>query len=181
MRIRTLLLVVFALLGPAACDAGAAVPQASTPQSAVPSAKDVKPTFTDVRVGDTVSVVRVAAFKAGRNRSVVVEPVIYMKNPDFCRAFKIPLDDKQCSYPYAIEHSTAKITLPRADDATYALIDSDRWRECTDKDLVAAVCKVTAAQFQKWAAQGDGTVVMTTRNGTATGFAELYFPESYED
>ncbi|HWS39397.1 MAG TPA: hypothetical protein VN408_42465 [Actinoplanes sp.] len=176
MKIRSLFLV--ALLGLTACEAGTPAAPVSAPPSAAP---DTKPTFTDVRIGDTVSVVRVERFTTGKNRSVVVEPIIYMKNPDFCRAFKIPLDDKECSYPYSIEHSGAKITLPRADDATYALIDAANWRKCTDTDLVAAVCKVTAATFQKWAARGDEIVVMTTRNGTATHFAQIYYPDFYEE
>ncbi|GLY02315.1 MULTISPECIES: hypothetical protein [Actinoplanes] len=183
MRTRVLLPLSLLLATLAACSSTSTPPSSPAPSSAAPpsATPDTTPTFTDVRVGDTTSIVRIRAFTAGRNRSVVVEPVIFLKKPEFCKAFGIPADDKQCLAPFGIEFSDARITLPRADDATYALIDPDDWRKCTDTDLVAATCKATATEFRKWLTGNDDTVLLTTRGGQAVHFAQVYFPGYYEE
>ncbi|WP_157240028.1 hypothetical protein [Catenuloplanes japonicus] len=147
--------------------ASASVPVGPTP--------DPMPTFTDVSKGDTDSIVRLLSFTAGKNQAVVVEPVIFMLNPDFCEAFHIPADDRRCLAAWNTSDSQAKITLPRADDAVFALVNQADISKCMD-DKGAGSCEVSAREFAAYAEDQNHLIRLTTRNGVAIRLAELYTP-----
>ncbi|MDR7277497.1 hypothetical protein [Catenuloplanes atrovinosus] len=165
-----------ALLLLAACGStpdGAVAPTGAP--SAAGSAAPPPPAFTDVTRGDTDSIVRLLRFTPGKNQAVVVEPVIFMTNPDFCETFRIPADDKRCGYAWSTADSEAKITLPRADDAVLALVDQSDLSACMD-DKGAGSCEVSDTDFANRVGDGTHLVRLTTKDGVATRLAELYLP-----
>lgn len=174
---RALLVVPLALLLAACSSAAPSGQPTPSPSAAAPSvsvpAPSVKPTYADVSRGDTDSTVRMLAL---RSKAVVVEPVVFMTNPDFCATFGIPADDGRCNQPWDTADSEAKITVPVADDATYALVDLEDPQRCMD-DRGAGSCKATAKEFAAWAADDVQPLIrLTTKNGVATRLAEMYVP-----
>ncbi|MDP9795981.1 hypothetical protein J2S43_004493 [Catenuloplanes nepalensis] len=168
------LLLLLAACGSAPDDDTSSPSPSATP-SAVPSATPSTPAFTDVSRGDTDSIVRLLQFTPGRNQAVVVEPVIFMTNPEFCETFRIPADDKRCTYAWSTAGSEAKITLPRADDAIFALVDQSDLSACMD-DMGAGSCEVPATDFADHVGEGPTLIRLTTDDGVAVRLAELYVP-----
>jgi hypothetical protein len=168
--VRRLLLATVLLL--AACSTPSPAPTPSPSSSGPPPPV----TFTDVSRGDTDSIVKLLEFRVGKNQAVVVEPVFYLPNPEFCDRFGIPLDDKQCVYEWDTKDSQAKITVPRADDAVFALVDHDNLRKCLD-ERGAGSCEVSAQEFDDWISGGHVLIRLVTRDGVAVRLAELNLPE----
>ncbi|WP_189077471.1 hypothetical protein [Mangrovihabitans endophyticus] len=171
MRLLTLALVLLL----AACDAGAGArsgdPVTGDATSAAPGAT---PAYTDVSRGDTDSIVKLLSFAPGKHRAVIVKPVIYLPNPQFCATYRIPRDDKRCSYAWGAAESGAKITLPRADDAVLMLVKDDP-AKCVD-DSGAGTCQVSGGAFDDWLGNGEELIRLQTRNGVAVRLAELHLP-----
>lgn len=171
-------LVAPALLLLASCgsapDDGAS-PSAAPSQSVAPSAAPSVPAFTDVSRGDTDSIVKLLRFTPGNGQAVVVEPVIFLTNPEFCETFHIPADDKRCNSAWNTADSEAKITLPRADDAVLALVNQADLSACMD-DLGAGSCEASATDFANRLGDGPHLIRLTTQNGVAVRLAELYVP-----
>ncbi|MFI5844104.1 hypothetical protein ACIA8K_30850 [Catenuloplanes sp. NPDC051500] len=174
MKSHALALVLPIVVLLSACGTDGADPGASPSMSASPSAGAV-PAFTDVSKGDTDSIVKLLSFTAGTNQAVVVEPVIFMINPDFCEAFHIPLDDRRCANAWNTADSQATITLPRADDAVLALVDQADLSACLD-EKGAGSGEVSGREFAERLGEGQHLVRLTTRDGVAVRLAELYTP-----
>ncbi|WP_045747752.1 hypothetical protein [Actinoplanes rectilineatus] len=172
MRLRLLALPLVLLLG--ACSTATPVPTSSASPAPAPT-----PTFTDVSRGDTDSIVRLLTYQSGKDKAIVVEPIIFMINPDFCEAFHLPPDNQQCQSAWNTADSEAKITLPRADDAEFALVGAsgnDDLTQCMDEQA-AATCKASAKEFAAWYEYNSTPMVrLKTRNGVAVSLAEVYIP-----
>ncbi|GAB7052234.1 hypothetical protein [Catenuloplanes indicus] len=170
---KKLLISIPALLLLAAC--GSAPDDTTASPSAVPSATPPVPAFTDVSRGDTDSIVKLLQFTPGKGQAVVVEPVIFLTNPEFCETFHLPADDKRCNSAWNTADSEAKITLPRADDAVLALVDQSDVSACMD-EMGAGSCETSATDFAARLGDGPHLIRLTTRDGIAVRLAELYVP-----
>ncbi|GAB7042318.1 hypothetical protein JCM9533A_61680 [Catenuloplanes niger JCM 9533] len=164
-----------ALLLLAACGSAPDDTTAAPSPSAVPSATPSVPAFTDVSRGDTDSIVKLLRFTPGNGQAVVVEPVIFLTNPEFCETFHIPADDKRCLSAWNTADSEAKITLPCADAAVFALVDQSDPGTCMD-DRGAGSCETSATDFADRLGDGTPLIRLTTENGVAVRLAELYVP-----
>jgi hypothetical protein len=155
------------LLIPFLISACSALPEpAATPGSS--SAPAGKPGFTDVSQGSTESF---AGLVALTGTAVVVRPVIYLKNPDFCTAMGKDPASKDCTvYPFGLERSEALITLPLSPQAAFALPDPDSTTRCAGP-LGTGTCAATAKQFKAAVANDEPIIRLTTTDGTATRLA----------
>lgn len=163
----------------AACSPGGPGPDVSPPASAAAAKPSVKPsarpTFTDLTEGDTESVVKLRAYYPD-DRSAVVEPVIFLQSPDFCKAFDLPDDDPRCNRDWATEDSSTKVTLP-VSPAVKLFTMNGAVEGCIDWEKLVGTCVWRADRLARAVADdADLMVRLTTRDATITKIAEIYTP-----
>jgi hypothetical protein len=155
----------------AACSSPAAKPQAGPSASPAPPT----PTFTDVSHGDTNSIVKLLKYDP-KARAAVVEPVVFLDGPAFCRAFRIPETDPRCEREWVTEDSRIKVTLP-VTARVRLLTVKDGDASCVNEQTGAGSCPWSSRDLAQHAAPGrDLLVRLTTADGAATTIAELYLP-----
>lgn len=168
------LLLTLSLTGCAASSPSSA-PQPSTGASSAPAAAPT-PTFADVTHGDAATYVWVYSYDATR-RSAVVEPTIWMINPDLCEAFGIPASDGRCEQDWLTEDSRTRVTLATAPGIT---LRSDRYGDpdCMVGDHSEGTCEVDAAEFnERVGGEQDPLLAwMRADDGAITELAAVYLP-----
>ncbi|MCA2211865.1 hypothetical protein [Jidongwangia harbinensis] len=172
------LLCAVLLLPVAACgtsgDGRAATPQptvsAAATTSPSPSAS-AAPGFVEL-TGDASTSVRVVKLDF-RNRSAVVEPIVFMHGPDYCKAMKISPIEQRCSQEVVIEGNKTKVTLPIAADVDLRTIGHGE--ECIGTMTGGATCRASLAEFTRNVGEGV-PVWITLDDGTIAKIAELYTP-----
>lgn len=171
------LAVVAALLTTAAC--GATPPPAVTPSlppAPSPTPGAPRPTFADLTHGDATSAVKLFSYDA-RAHSAVVEPIIFMDGPAYCKKFRVKAGDPRCEREWTTEESHTRITVPVAAKPRLNAWENAAGDDCIGTMTTGATCAVSAATFTERAkANPAGFVVMTIRNGTAIKLAELFTP-----
>jgi hypothetical protein len=141
----------------------------AAPQSS-PSA-EVAPGFVEL-TGDANASVRVVSLDF-KNRSAVVEPILFMRGRDYCKVMKISPVQKRCSEELVIEGSKTKVTLPIATDVDLRTIGYGE--ECIGSMTSGAMCRATLAEFKQNVSKGS-PVRITLDDGTIAKIAELYMP-----
>jgi serine/threonine protein kinase len=132
------------------------------------------PAFTDVRTGRTKSIVKVRAYHP-KNRSIVVEPVLFMTGDEYCTTFALePSQDAPCEQAWVTEDSRMLVTLPTSASPKLTSVLEDPQR-CAGDPVVAGTCTLPA---EKLAARlgTEGLAEVTTADGVVTSVAELYTP-----
>ncbi|MCU7728321.1 hypothetical protein ODJ79_31800 [Actinoplanes sp. KI2] len=179
--------VLAALLAPvlpatAGCAATGRNKPAGTPSRAAgtgtPSSKAPAPgpTFADLTTGSKTSVVKLYSYDA-KAHSAVVEPIIFLDGPTFCKAFKIKASDPQCGRDWQDAESHTKVTLPVRDKPKLTQWDNHRNGDCTGTITSGAICPATESEFATWLkANPAGFAVITTADGTVTKIAQMYTP-----
>ncbi|WP_229074459.1 serine/threonine-protein kinase [Actinoplanes sp. DH11] len=143
-------------------------------QDVTPSAAAVLPPFTDVRTGDTTSIVKVRAYHP-QSRSVVVEPVLFMTGDEYCAAFRLESSaDTPCEQAWLTEDSRMSITLPTSANPKLTSTFDDPER-CADDPVAVGTCRIGATEFAERLGNG-GLARVTTADGTVTALAEVYTP-----
>jgi hypothetical protein len=169
-----------AVLMTAACGTGAPTTPSAAPSSAAgnPSTEPAAPQPTSAAPthGSTTSVVKLYAYDAAA-RSAVVEPIIFMAGPDFCKKFKVKSSDPRCDREWTTEESHAKITVPVSSAAKLTTWDDHKDGDCIGSMTSGGICPTSTSEFTKWVKENpEGFVVITTRDGTITKIAEMYLP-----
>lgn len=169
-----------AVLTTAACGtaAPAASPVPSNSAAVKPSSKPVapQPTFADPTQGSTTSVVKLYAYDAAAH-SAVVEPIIFLDGPSFCKAFKIKSTDPRCDREWTTEESHTKITVPVSQQPKLTTWDDQHGGDCIGSMTSGGICPTSASAFAKWLKDNPkGFVVITTKDGTISKMAEMYLP-----
>ena len=143
-------------------------------QDTVPSVAPSAPTFTDVRQGDTTSIVTVRAYLP-KSRSIVVEPVLFMTGEKYCETFGVEATvDNPCDREWITENSRMAVTLPVT--ATVKLTGTlDDPQRCVGDSDSAGTCAIEAEKLAPRIGSG-GLAKVTTSGGTVTAIAEVYTP-----
>lgn len=168
-----------ALLATAGC--GSAVrdqPAGSGRASSAPVSKAPTPgpTFADLTKGSKSSTVNLYSYDATAH-SAVVEPIIFMDGPAFCKAFKLKPSDSRCQRDWADEESHLKVTVPVVAKPKLTRWDDHRDGDCIGTMTGGGTCPATEAEFAAWLKDNPGGfAVITLVNGTATKIAEMYTP-----
>ena len=173
--IRTLALLA-AVLTTAAC---ATTPPAAAPSFA-PSPSHApappRPTFADLTRGDSTSVVKLYAYDPAAH-SAVVEPIIFMDGPAFCRKFQIKKGDPRCDREWTTEESHTRITVPVIAAPRLNAWENPAGDDCIGSMTTGGTCAVSVATFTRRAkANPEGFTVITLHDGVATKLAEMYTP-----
>jgi hypothetical protein len=170
----------------AACAKGAdgttpaAGSSAGSGSSAVPSTSvrppAPGPSYPDVTKGDSSTAAMLYSFDATVH-SAVIEPVIYMEGPTYCKKYRIRQSDARCSLEIITVQSHQKAAVPVSPDAKLFAAESGN-RDCSGSVEEGGSCSVTTAQFTTLVDQNKGGFVvhMTIVDGTATRIAEEYQP-----
>jgi len=174
------IVLVAAVLTTAACGtATATTPSGPASSAAVqPSTKPAAPTptFADPTQGSGTTVVKLHSFDAGAG-SAVVEPIIFMDGPAYCKAFKLKSSDGRCQREWVSEESHTKITLPVLAKPKLTTWDDHQGGDCIGSMTGGGTCPATAAEFAEWLKQDPGGfAVITTKDGTITHIAQMYTP-----
>ena len=151
-----------------------------TPSSAAvkPSTKAAapQPTFADPLRDNTTSVVKLYSYNAAAG-SAVVEPIIFMDGPAFCKAFKLKSGDPRCQREWTTEESHTKITVPVVQQPRLTTWDDHEGGDCIGSMTTGSTCPTSASEFAKWVEDNpEGFAVITTNDGTITKIAEMYTP-----
>ncbi|MEU4624878.1 serine/threonine-protein kinase [Actinoplanes sp. NPDC023801] len=131
-------------------------------------------TFTDVREGSTRSIVKVLGYYP-KNRSIVVEPVLFMTGDEYCTTFKVePSSQAPCERAWVTEDSRMIVTLPASANPKLTGTNDDPQR-CAGDVVTVGTCKISAERLVE--RLGDaGLAEITTTDGTVTAIAEVYLP-----
>jgi hypothetical protein len=172
------LAVAAAVLATAACGV-TATPPAATPSS-VPAPSTVpappRPAFADLTRGNSTSVVKLYVYDA-KAHSAVVEPIIFMDGPAFCKKFKVKKGDPRCGREWTTEESHTRVTVPVVARPRLNAWENAAGDDCIGSMTTGSTCAVSLATFAKRAkANPEGFVVITVQNGFATKLAEMYTP-----
>lgn len=167
------------LNGPSAAPSWAAgTPSSSAPSSSAPSSKAPAPvpTFADLTTGSKTSVVKLYSYDA-KAHSAVVEPIIFLDGPAFCKAFRLKSSDPRCQRDWADEESHLKVTVPVSAKPKLTQWDDHKGGDCIGTITSGAICPATEAQFAAWLkATPSGFAVVTLVDGTITKIAQMYTP-----
>ena len=178
----SVIVLAAALLTTAGCAAtgGDGPPAAPSWAAGVPSSKPPTPapgpTFADLTTGSRTSVVKLYSYDAAA-QSAVVEPIIFLDGPAFCKAFKIKSSDGRCQRDWVSEESHTKVTLPVQPKPKLTQWDDHKDGDCIGTMTTGAVCPATPAEFADWLKDNPkGFAVVTTADGTVTKIAQMYTP-----
>jgi hypothetical protein len=169
-----------AVLTTAACGTVAPSTSPLPPSSAAvkPSTKPAapQPSYADPTRDDTTSVAKLYAYDAAAH-SAVVEPIIFLDGPSFCKAFKIKSTDPRCDREWTTEESHTKITVPVSRQPKLTTWDDQKGGDCIGTMTSGGTCPTSVSAFAKWVKDNpNGFVVITTKSGTITKIAEMYLP-----
>ncbi|GIF15692.1 hypothetical protein [Actinoplanes teichomyceticus] len=174
---RRLVTLAVALLLTAGCGTHPGdTPGTAGPARSATAAPAPEPSFADLTRGDTRSVVKMYAYDA-RNRSAVVEPILFMTGEQYCRAFRPAPTDGRCDREWTTEESHTKITVPVAARPRFYTWQDENGDVCVDSPDAGGTCPTTAKAFGRWLS-GDpgGMVAVTMVDGTITRMAQIYVP-----
>jgi hypothetical protein len=145
---------------------------AATPRSAAAPT----PTFTDPLHGSTVSVVKLYKYDAAAH-SAVLEPIVFMEGPVYCKKFKIKSSDPRCQLEYTTDESHTKITVPVVKRPRLNAWDDGKDGDCIGSPVTGSVCPVSPSAFARWLKENPaGFAAITTVDGTITKIAQMYTP-----
>jgi hypothetical protein len=153
-------------------------PSGKAPGSGAPSSKAPKPgpTFADLTTGSKTSVVKLYSYDATAH-SAVVEPIIFLDGPAFCKAFKLKSSDPRCQRDWEDEESHIKVTVPVSAKPRLTQWDDHKDGDCIGTITGGAVCPATTAEFATWLkGNPGGFAVVTLVDGTVTKIAQMYTP-----
>lgn len=154
-------------------------PPASASASVAASPTAVGPTFADLTQGSKTSVVKLYSYD-GEAHSAVVEPIIFMSGPDFCKAFKLKGADAPCENDWASKDSHTKVTVPVVANPKLLTWDggaADENGDCVGTITSGGVCPISATKFTKWSNENpQAFAVVTMVKGTVTKIAQMYTP-----
>jgi len=173
-------LLPIALAAAVLTTAGCSTPT-RTPAPAHSSAAAVKPpasqpTFADPLSDSTTSVVKLYSYDAAAG-SAVVEPIIFMDGPAFCKAFKLKSSDPRCEREWTTEESHTKITVPVVPDPKLTTWDDHKGGDCIGSMTTGGTCATSASEFAKWLkGNPEGFAVITTKDGMITKIAQMFIP-----
>jgi hypothetical protein len=135
-----------------------------------------KPTFTDPLHGSTTSVVKLYSYDAGAH-SAVLEPIVFLEGPVYCKKFKIKASDPRCRREWTTDESHSKITVPVVPKPRLNAWDDGKEGDCIGSPVTGSVCPVSPAAFATWLKENPaGFAVITTKDGTITKIAQMYTP-----
>jgi len=180
---RALLALVLVLAGcgtatpPSAGDGPPAAPPSSPPSSAPASPEDVGPTFADLTEGSTKSVVKMYSFDID-DQAAVVEPIIFMETPDFCKAFKLKKSDPRCGEEtggWQSEESHNKVTVPVADEPKFFDWQDENGEVKIDSAESGGTFPIKPGTFARKVKEEPGVfVAVTTEAGEIVRAALVY-------
>jgi hypothetical protein len=156
-------------------------PSWDDPSSAAPSSAPAKPavpqpTYADLTRGSTTSVVTLYSYDATAH-SAVVEPLVFMSGPDYCKKFKVKSTDPRCNREWTTEESHTKVTVPVVEKPKLTTYDGGDEGECAGTMTSGAVCPTTKSAFARWVKDNpDALAVITTKDGTITKIAPMFTP-----
>jgi hypothetical protein len=129
-----------------------------------------------VTKGDSSTAAMLYSFDATVH-SAVIEPVIYMEGPTYCKKYRIRQSDGRCSREYVTVRSHQKAAVPVSPDAKFFAAESGE-RDCGGSIEEGGSCPATSEQFTQLVEQNGGGLVahVTIKDGTATRLAEEYHP-----
>jgi hypothetical protein len=127
--------------------------------------------------GHVSSVVKLFSYDPAAH-VVVVEPVLYLAGPDYCKLFKIKPNDGQCEQETTLTESHLRLTIPTRTQPTLTTYDNAEGDgACVGTMISGGVCPAGPTAFAKWAkANPQGLVAVTTTDGVVTKLAEMYSP-----
>ena len=153
---------------PAAAPSSAPAPRTSPPAP--------QPSFTDLTRGDSTSVVKLYSYDPGAH-SAVVEPILFMDGPAYCKKFKVKPGDPRCDREWIAEESHTRITVPVITTPRLNAWENAAGDDCIGSMTTGSTCSVPVSTFTKRAkANPEGFVAITLHNGTATKLSEMYTP-----
>jgi hypothetical protein len=174
--VRRFLAMATAVLATAACgtNAPSATPSFAPPPSTAPAPP--RPSFADLTRGDSTSVVKLYAYDPTAD-SAVVEPIIFMDGPAFCRKFKVKAGDPRCDREWTTEESHTRVTVPVVAKPRLNAWENAAGDDCIGTLTTGSTCAVSVTTFTKRAkANPAGFVVITVKAGVATKLSEMYTP-----
>lgn len=143
-------------------------------EDAVPSSAGTVPPFTDVRRGNTKSIVKVHGYFP-KARSVVVEPVLFMTGDEYCDTFKVKsTSDAPCEQAWLTEDSRMVVTLPTSAAPRLTSTFDDPGR-CAGDPVTVGTCAIGPEKLAERLGN-NGLVEVTTTNGIVTAMADVYVP-----
>jgi hypothetical protein len=156
------------------CGSGATGSPSAFPSA--PSSAAPEPSFADLTRGSTTSVVKLHAYDA-KNRSAVVEPILFMTGQKYCKTFKVKSTDARCNREWITEDSHTKVTVPVAAKPKYFTWQAENGDVCIETPEGGGTCPMTAKEFDAWAAENTNAMVaITTVDGTITRMAQIFTP-----
>jgi hypothetical protein len=183
LRAATLATLPALLLLTGCADSGG-TPQAApgSPSSSSPGpSTSVKPaapgpTYPDVTKGDSSTAAWLTNFDATAH-SAVIDPVIFMEGPTYCKKYRIRASDARCNEDYVIVDSHQKAAIPVSPAVKLYTAFSDT-EDCAGLIETGGRCPITEAKFATLAKtnKNDFLVHVTIVDGTATRLAEEYRP-----
>jgi hypothetical protein len=134
------------------------------------------PTYADVTQGDSSTAAMLYRFDPTAH-SAVIEPVIFMEGPSYCKKYRIRSSDERCELDWVLVQSHQKAAVPVSPHVALFTSDSDS-EDCIGSIAEGGSCPVTTAEFSSMAAAGKNNflVHVTIKAGTVTRIAEEYRP-----
>jgi serine/threonine protein kinase len=128
------------------------------------------PTYVDVRYGRTNSTAKLLSFDPGA-LSAVIEPIILMPGPDYCRKYGVPVTQPRCQQNWTIEDSQSKIDLPVSPEVVVSTTrDGDQG--CLHDN--SGTCPLPLPELAGWLKlHPQALTSITSTDGVVTGMAEL--------
>jgi len=166
------------VLATGACGAttGSAPPAASISPAPSVAPAPPRPSFADLTRGDSTSVVKLYAYDAEAH-SAVVEPIIFMDGPAYCRKFQIKAGDGRCEREWITEESHTRITVPVVARPRLTAWENEKGEDCIGSMTTGGLCPVPAKVFARWLEENaEGMAVVTMKDGVVTKLAEMYTP-----
>jgi hypothetical protein len=109
--------------------------------------------------------------------AVVVEPVLFLSGPDYCKMFKIKQSDGRCEPDWVTVDSHLKLTLPVDDKPSLYTWEGAGGDVCVDSFAGGGTCPQKASAFAAWLkADKGGLVAVSTVRGQVTRMAQMYTP-----
>nr|GID81144.1 hypothetical protein Ade03nite_00680 [Actinoplanes derwentensis] len=143
-------------------------------EDVAPSPSGSVPPFTDVRTGNTTSIVLVHGYYP-KSRSLVVEPVLFMSGEEYCKLFSLkPSDDAPCEREWVTEDSSMTVTLPVSTKVKLTSTFEDPER-CLTHPAIVGDCKISATLMAERLNEGR-LVELATVDGVVTSVAEVFIP-----
>jgi hypothetical protein len=134
------------------------------------------PSYPDVTQGDSSTAAMLYSFDATAH-SAVIEPVIFMEGPSFCKKYRIRSSDGRCERDWVLVQSHQKAAVPVSPGVKLFIAESDT-EDCVGSIDAGGSCPVNIATFSSVAAanKNDFLVHVTIKAGTVTRIAEEYRP-----